>query len=140
MIYRHAPHTRGGQPMNFFSSCQASQAEIFDYTLTDDDRRAIIDRYPAVEGLRYTPPNTLPQASRKFSRGQAREDTNLKNLQYAASGILRPLDVLAHNILKQMPHKDRESTFTILNHIRALVLNLCGAANNARNEVAFQRH
>ena len=95
--------------------------QIFDYTLTDDDRRAIIDRYPAVEGLRYTPPTTLPQAARKLSRGQAREDANLKNLQYAASGILRPLDVLAHNVQKQMPHEHHASAFTILNDIRALV-------------------
>ena len=113
------------------------KCNIFESTLTDDDKRAIIDRYLAVEGIKYTPPATLPEAAKKFSRGQQREDNNLRNIQYVASGILRPLDVMAHAVAQQN-HEATPRLMAIINDTRLLVLHACGTANQARNEVALR--
>ena len=103
--------------------------------LVEDDKRAIIDRYPAVEGMRYTPPTTLPEAARKFSRGQQREDSNLRNIQYAASGALHQLDVLTYTLAQPLYDDALPRLMAIINDTRLLVLNVCSAANQARKRL-----
>ncbi|KAI9280289.1 hypothetical protein BC943DRAFT_283240, partial [Umbelopsis sp. AD052] len=43
-------------------------------------------------------------ASRKYNKGQVREDESHQPVQYAISAILRPLDVLAHEVLSLVPN------------------------------------
>jgi hypothetical protein len=111
---------------------------IFYQTLPDDERKAIIERYPSVQGVKYTPPATIPEAQRKFNKGQHREDSSLRHLQYLASAILRPLDVLCHTLLPLIPPEQSERVYTVLNDIRTLILNLCGSATTVRNNLALR--
>ena len=50
---------------------------IFYQTLPDDDRKNIIERYPVVKDVKYTPPATIPEAQR--DKGQYREATILRH-------------------------------------------------------------
>ncbi|KAF7720548.1 hypothetical protein EC973_007592 [Apophysomyces ossiformis] len=111
---------------------------IFAQTLSDEERKMIIDRYPPLSGLKYSPPATLPQAERHFSRGQKLEDQSLRALQYATSAILRPLDVLGHVLFPLLPVEHRARVFAILNDARTLTLHVAGQANTARNSIALR--
>ena len=111
---------------------------IFGSPLSDDDRKAIIDRYPPVAGLDYSPPAMLPEADRHFKTGHRREDASLRSLQYAISAILHPLDVVSHSLVPLLPHDQVVRIFAMLNDIRTLVLNAGGAANRARNNLALR--
>ncbi|KAI8047033.1 hypothetical protein BDF22DRAFT_601518, partial [Syncephalis plumigaleata] len=72
--------------------------DIYAQTLTEDQKKAVIELYPPIQGLSYKPPATLEEGVKKFNRGQQREDAQLKQLQYLMSAVLRPLDVLGHHI------------------------------------------
>ena len=72
---------------------------IFKQTLSDEERKRIIEQYPAIQGIKYTPPSAVPEAQRRFSRAQAREDSTLRNLQYSASAILRPSKECLYKIM-----------------------------------------
>ncbi|GAB5588149.1 hypothetical protein Unana1_03049 [Umbelopsis nana] len=105
---------------------------IFYQTLPDDERKAIIER------VKYTPPATIPEAQRMFNKGQYREDSTLRHLQYLASAILRSFDVLCHTLLPLIPPEQSERVYAVLNDIRTLILNLCGSATAARNHLALR--
>ncbi|KAI8137333.1 hypothetical protein BJV82DRAFT_492583, partial [Fennellomyces sp. T-0311] len=75
------------------------EQSIFGMPLSDKDCKALVDRYPSVAGLVYTPPATLPEAEHHFKTGHRHEDGSLRALQYTISAICRPLDVLAHTLL-----------------------------------------
>ncbi|KAG2171247.1 hypothetical protein INT43_004101 [Umbelopsis isabellina] len=111
---------------------------IFKQTLSDEERRSIIERYPAVQGLKYSPPSAVPEAQRRFSKGQAREDSTLRNLQYSASAILRPLDAFCHELLQASANEESDRLFAIINDVRTLILHHCGAINNARVNLALR--
>ncbi|ORY94093.1 hypothetical protein BCR43DRAFT_419883, partial [Syncephalastrum racemosum] len=114
------------------------EQNIFDSPLPDEDRKALLERYPPIANLVYTPPATLPQAERHFNRGHRHEDSSLRALQYATSGILRPLDVLAHSLLPLLPADQVGRIYAIINDIRTLVLHVGGVANQARNAIALR--
>lgn len=78
------------------------QQDIFLQVLDADTRKAMVEQYPSMAGVRYTPPQRLPVAARKYNKSQIREDDNLQRIQYAISAALRPLDVLAHMLLPLM--------------------------------------
>ena len=111
---------------------------IFHQNLSDEDRKAIIEKYPAIQGIKYTPPATLPEAQRKFNKGQYREDTSLRNIQYAASAILRPFDVLCHALVPMVTEAQADRVYAIANDTRTLILHLCGTINDARNALALR--
>jgi hypothetical protein len=56
----------------------------FHQTLPDMNRRNIVERYLTIQGLKYSPPNTIPDALKKFNKSQLREDNTLRNLQSTA--------------------------------------------------------
>ncbi|KAI9323272.1 hypothetical protein BX666DRAFT_1836895, partial [Dichotomocladium elegans] len=88
------------QPDVRFSSLMPTlEQPLFSNTLADDVRKAIIERYPPIQGLCYAPPATVPQEEHLFKPSQKADDAMLRQLQYTISGILRPLDVLGHAIL-----------------------------------------
>ncbi|KAI8136833.1 hypothetical protein BJV82DRAFT_526379 [Fennellomyces sp. T-0311] len=111
---------------------------VFRSPLSDDDWKALVDRYPPVSSVVYQPSAALPQAKSQFKPGHHREDSSLKALQYATSAILRPLDVLAHMLLPLLPQEHYARIFTIINDVRTLVLNAGGVANQARNQLALR--
>jgi hypothetical protein len=111
---------------------------LFHQTLPDMDRRNIVERYPTIQGMKYSPPNTIPEALKKFNKGQLREDNTLKSLQYTASAIARPLDVLCHTLLPLIPPEQSDRVYAILNDVRTLLLHLCGSLNTARNNLALR--
>lgn len=110
-------------------------APLFQQTLNEEERKTIIERYPVIHGIKYTPPVPLPDAIRKFSKGQQREDSTLRQLQYTASAILRPFDVLCHSLLPLLPEEQQDRIYTMLNDIGILVLHLCGSVDAARNNL-----
>jgi hypothetical protein len=59
-------------------------SSLFHQTLPDMDRRNIVERYPTIQALKYSPPNTIPEALKKFYKSQLREDNTLRSLQYTA--------------------------------------------------------
>ncbi|KAL0075898.1 hypothetical protein J3Q64DRAFT_1625093, partial [Phycomyces blakesleeanus] len=75
------------------------QHTLFSQTFTEDEKRSLLDQYPPISGVKYSPPVTLPQATKVFHKGKHRKDASLSQLQYAVSGVLRPLDVLGHALL-----------------------------------------
>jgi hypothetical protein len=111
---------------------------ILTNTLSEEERKAIIEMYPPIRGLSYTPPAALEPPGSKASNGQRREDGCLRSLQYLISGILRPLDVLAHVCFTELPEEQAVRVLTMLNHTRTLVLNAYATANTSRNEVAMR--
>ncbi|KAI8136574.1 hypothetical protein BJV82DRAFT_489600, partial [Fennellomyces sp. T-0311] len=114
------------------------EQHVFGVPLNEEDRKAIVDRYPPIAGLVYSPPATLPEADRRFKPGHRHEDASLRAMQYATSAILRPLDVLAHSLLPLLHPDQVGRIFAILNDIRALVLNVGGVANKACNNLALR--
>ena len=110
----------------------------FGMSLSDEDRKTLLDRYPPIAGLVYSPPSMLPEAERHFKPGHRREDALLRALQYATSAILQPLDVLAHSLLPVLSPEHLGHIFAILNDVCTLVLNVGGVANKARNNLALR--
>jgi hypothetical protein len=103
------------------------------------DRRSIIEAYPPVAQLEYRSPATLPSAEQAMNKGQKMEDNSLKQLQYQASAILRPLDVLAHEILTHDSNNSNLERFcTILADMRSLVVDLCSTITQARTNIAYR--
>lgn len=103
------------------------------------DRKAIIEAYPPVAQLEYRPPATVPSAEKNMNRGQKIEDNSLKHLQYQASAILRPLDVLAHEMLTQEPNTPNLERFcAMLSDMRSLVVDLCSTITQARVNIAYR--
>ncbi|KAI8574988.1 hypothetical protein K450DRAFT_263847 [Umbelopsis ramanniana AG] len=113
-------------------------SSLFHQTLPDTDRRNIVKRYPTIQGVKYSPPNTVPEALKKFNKGQLREDNTLRNLQYTASAIARPFDVLCHTLQPLIPPEQTDRVYAILNDVRTLLLHLCGSLNTARNNLALR--
>jgi hypothetical protein len=125
-------------PQELYERVGSLSSPIFKQMLSDEDRKSIIEKYPAIQGLKYSPPSTVPEAQRRFNRGQAREDAALRNLQYSASAILRPFDTLCHELLKTIPSDESERLFAIVNDARTLILHHCGAINNTRVNLALR--
>ncbi|KAI8580245.1 hypothetical protein K450DRAFT_238825 [Umbelopsis ramanniana AG] len=86
-------------------------------------------------GVRYTPPKRLPLAARKYNKSQICEDDNLQRIQFAISGILRPLDVLAHMLLPLVPSEDVGRVYSAMNDTRLLILNAAGVASEQRTNI-----
>ncbi|GAB5588889.1 hypothetical protein Unana1_03789 [Umbelopsis nana] len=121
-----------------FERIPSFSSSLFHQTLPDEDRRNMIERYPVMQAVRYAPPNTTPVAHRKFNKGQFKEDKTLRNLQYTASAIVRPFDVLCHTLLPLIPSDQTDRVYTILNDIRTLIIHLCGSIHMARNNLALR--
>ncbi|KAI9309914.1 hypothetical protein BX666DRAFT_1844837, partial [Dichotomocladium elegans] len=111
---------------------------VFGQPLDDEDRKTIVEHYPPMAGVSYSPPSTLPEAERHFNRGHKHEDASLRSMQYATSAILRPLDVLAHSLLPILPPDQIGRIFAIINDVCTLVLHVGGVANNAHNNIAMR--
>ncbi|KAI8141141.1 hypothetical protein BJV82DRAFT_519106, partial [Fennellomyces sp. T-0311] len=98
----------------------------------------IIKKYPPIRSLKYAPPAAIPQAERLFCPGQKAEDTMLRQLQYALSGIICPLDVLEHMLLPLLPSDHRDRIFLTIHDICTLILNTAGMVNYQRNQLALR--
>ncbi|KAI8574932.1 hypothetical protein K450DRAFT_264082 [Umbelopsis ramanniana AG] len=71
-------------PQELYDRIGSLSSPIFKQTLSDEERKSIVERYPPIQGLKYAPPSAIPEAQRRFNKGQAREDSTLRNLQYTA--------------------------------------------------------
>jgi len=56
------------------------QHDIFLQVLDAETRKNIVEQYPPMAGLRYTPPQRIPMAARKYNKSQLREDDNLQRI------------------------------------------------------------
>ncbi|CEP09384.1 hypothetical protein [Parasitella parasitica] len=108
--------------------------------MTTADRRSIIETYPPVAQLEYRSPATLPSAEQAMNQGEKMEDNSLKQLQYQASAILCPLDVLGHEMLTHDSNNANLERFcTILVDMRSLVLiDLCSTIAQAHSNIAYR--
>ncbi|KAI9496843.1 hypothetical protein BDB00DRAFT_889729 [Zychaea mexicana] len=111
---------------------------IFTSTLADEERKTIIERYPPIRTLKYSPPAAVPQADRLFKPGQKAEDAMLRQLQYTLSAVLRPLDVLGHTLLPILPNEHINRVFATINDVHTLVLHTASTINNQRNQLALR--
>jgi len=114
------------------------QQDIFLQVLDADTRKAMVEQYPSMAGVRYTPPQRLPVAARKYNKSQIREDDNLQRIQYAISAALRPLDVLAHMLLPLVPSEDVDRVYSTINDTRLLILNSAGVVNDQRTNIMLR--
>ncbi|OAD73657.1 hypothetical protein PHYBLDRAFT_145132 [Phycomyces blakesleeanus NRRL 1555(-)] len=44
------------------------QHTLFSQTFTEDEKRSLLDQYPPISGVKYSPPVTLPQATKVFHK------------------------------------------------------------------------
>ncbi|KAG1472651.1 hypothetical protein G6F54_014424 [Rhizopus delemar] len=51
-----------------------------EHILPDDERRELIEAYPALRNIEYKPPSTLPTAHRCMNKAQQLEDSSLREL------------------------------------------------------------
>ncbi|KAG1135872.1 hypothetical protein G6F37_012401 [Rhizopus arrhizus] len=60
-----------------------SNKDLFsaEHILTDDERRELIEAYPALRNVEYRPPYTLSTAHRCINKTQQLEDSSLRDLQ-----------------------------------------------------------
>jgi hypothetical protein len=114
------------------------QHDIFLQVLDAETRKNIVEQYPPMAGLRYTPPQRIPMAARKYNKSQLREDDNLQRIQYAISASLRPLDVLAHMLHPLLPAEDMERVYSTINDTRLLILNAAGVTNEQRSNLMLR--
>ncbi|CAO3692939.1 unnamed protein product [Umbelopsis ramanniana] len=108
------------------------EQDIFLEPLDQESKKAVIELYPPMNGLRYTPPQRIPTAARKYNKSQLREDDSLQRIQYAISASLRPLDVLVHMLHPSLSEEDMDRVALTIHHTRMLILNSAGVANEQR--------
>ncbi|KAG1540261.1 hypothetical protein G6F49_012172 [Rhizopus delemar] len=111
-----------------------------EYILPDDERRELIEAYPALRNVEYRSPSSLPTAQRCMNKAQQLEDSSLRDLQYLLSGVFRPLDVLGNEMLQStnVPSEALERHLGILNHARTLLINACATITYNRNKIAMR--
>ncbi|KAG2212560.1 hypothetical protein INT45_005347, partial [Circinella minor] len=112
--------------------------DLFSHQLSDDQKKSLIDNYPAIQGMRYTAPQAIPAAASRFIRSQSREDSTLRHLQYQLSAVFRPFDVLANELLQILPQDQLARFFIILRDIRTLLMHANSSINQARNHLALR--
>jgi hypothetical protein len=115
-----------------------SREQIILQVLDAETRKNIVEQYPAMAGVRYTPPQRLLLAVRKYNKSQIREDENLQRIQYAISAALRPLDVIAHMLLPLVPSEDVRNAYSAINDTRLLILNSAGVVNEQRTNIMLR--
>jgi hypothetical protein len=107
--------------------------------LSDTERKSIIEAYLPISNLDYHAPAAIPSALQRMNKGQKHEDQSLKQFQYLVSAILRPLDILAHELATNKANNQHlEKYLLMLRDVRKLVLNVSSSLNNARNNVAMR--
>ncbi|KAI8085715.1 hypothetical protein BDF21DRAFT_336707 [Thamnidium elegans] len=123
----------------FLSEVLSLDSPLFPTTmLIDDERRKTIDTYPSIDNLNYQPPDTIPVASRKMNKYQAKQDMSLKRLQYMLSGVFRPLDVLGLEISRDATNNNVQRYLLMLKNCRTLLLNVSAQINDMRNNIDLQ--
>ncbi|KAI8058636.1 uncharacterized protein B0P05DRAFT_498388, partial [Gilbertella persicaria] len=106
--------------------------------MSDNQRKQLIERYPAIQGVNYQPPATMPEAYARMSYDQKREDKMLKHHQYVTSAIFRPLDTLAHEISSEIDNPNVHRYLQIINDIRHLVLHANYDLTDSRKNIALK--
>jgi hypothetical protein len=114
------------------------EQDIFLEPLEQESKKAVIELYPPINGLRYTPPQRIPTAARKYNKAQLQEVDGLKRIQYAISASLRPLDVLVHMLHPLLSAEDMERVALTIHHVRMLILNSAGVANEQRTNLMLR--
>ncbi|KAG0171037.1 hypothetical protein DFQ28_008974 [Apophysomyces sp. BC1034] len=112
--------------------------DLFSQVLSDDQKKSIIEFYPPMQTVKYSPPLTIPVDQARFNKSQSREDQLLKNIQYQLSAVFRPLDVLANELYSILPPKYAARVFTILRDTRTLLMHANGTTDQARNSLALK--
>lgn len=98
----------------------------------------MVEQYPDMAGVSYTPPQRLSRAAKKYNKSQIREDDNLQRIQYPISAALRPLDVLAHMLLPLVPTEDVGRVYFAVNDTRLLMLNSAGVVQESRTNIMLR--
>lgn len=107
--------------------------------LSDTERKSIIEAYPPIANLDYHAPITIPSALQRMNKGQKLEDQSLKHFQYLVSAVLRPLDILAHELASnEATNQHLEKYMIMLKDVRQLLLHVSSSLNHARNNVAMR--
>ncbi|OBZ80964.1 hypothetical protein A0J61_10987 [Choanephora cucurbitarum] len=74
------------QPTPFlFGLMNFDQSLFITSTLTDDNRKVIIEQYLGMKDIDYQPPDTVPAAAHSMKSHQIKQDRSLKRLQYLSS-------------------------------------------------------
>ncbi|KAG1135733.1 hypothetical protein G6F37_012841 [Rhizopus arrhizus] len=133
---------QAAMPQNTPDPQMMMDSDLFstEHILPDDERRELIEAYPALRNIEYKPPSTLPTAHRCMNKAQQLEDSSLRDLQYLLSGVFRPLDVLGNEMLQStnVPSEALERHLGILNHARTLLINACATITHNRNKIAMR--
>ncbi|KAI9487494.1 MAG: hypothetical protein EXX96DRAFT_81736 [Benjaminiella poitrasii] len=79
----------------------------------------------------------IPNAARKMSKSQRKQDTSFKHLQYLVSGLFRPLNILGHKLSLNVNNTHLQRYLPMLADCRLLLLNLSSQINQMRTNLAF---
>ncbi|KAK4509550.1 uncharacterized protein ATC70_007902 [Mucor velutinosus] len=94
---------------------------------------------PSEAQLEYRSRAIVPSAEQIINKGQKIEDNSLKHLQYQTSAILRPLDVLANEMITHDGNNANLERFcAMLAEMRSLVVDLCSTITQARINIAYR--
>lgn len=107
--------------------------------LSDTERKSIIEAYPPISNSDYHASTTIPSALQRMNKGQKHEDQSLKHFQYLVSAVLRPLDILAHELASNEANNPHFKKYMLmLKDVRKLLLHVSSSLNHARNNVAMR--
>ncbi|KAL0075380.1 hypothetical protein F4703DRAFT_1716892, partial [Phycomyces blakesleeanus] len=67
--------------------------------LTDNKNKIIMDCYPSIADIQYSPPPTVPIALQKFSTMQKSMHSMLQAIQYNSTAVFCLLDVLSNELM-----------------------------------------
>ncbi|KAG0169112.1 hypothetical protein DFQ29_009883, partial [Apophysomyces sp. BC1021] len=59
--------------------------DLLTQVLSDDQKKSVIELYPPMQTMKYSPPLTILPAQGHFNKSQSCEDQLLKNIQYLFS-------------------------------------------------------
>lgn len=108
-------------------------------SLSDSERKSIIESYPPMANMDYKPPATIPSAERLMTKGQRYEDNAIKQLQYVHSATYRPLDIFIHELITtEQGNPNLERYCSMLHDIRRLMLHTGSTATQMRNNIALR--
>ena len=55
-------------PQELYERIGSLSNPIFKQTLSDEERKTIVERYSAIQGLKYTPPSVVPEAQPRCNK------------------------------------------------------------------------
>ncbi|KAI9032930.1 hypothetical protein CLU79DRAFT_728825 [Phycomyces nitens] len=130
--------TYGWTPDEILITDLGMSSDLFTTLMDTEEHKKLIDSYPPIQNMVYTPLATLPLAQSHFKPHQTREDMALCKLQYSLSAAFGTLKILAHEILIFAPEDQAVKYLGIIKDVRKLIVHSNATINQSWNSLAVQ--